>query len=303
MSPAAYLAALDSILIRLIRLMVPIISTMLRSGLSESTRARRIEVAARQIIPIMRYVRQLVADLTADYLRGQAEAQIGQDDPLIPPLSGYSDDAVRSVLELAVDERLSGRRRSVVTDEAALDFSRHAAQAGRQMIEDAVEPVDATDDDTAEEQERDDADEPDTGPTDDEIVPDKPTPPPSDTARDLRRPVAWARGLTGADNCAFCIMLASRGAVYKSKQTASRSWEGKKYHRRCDCVPIPIYSSKEFYASPEGQQADRAYKFWLATTGKYDGLGKLNAFRRALDARARLGKKPYPGFKGIRPAK
>lgn len=48
-----------------------------------------------------------------------------------------------------------------------------------------------------------------------------------------RRPgvvLGWARVLSGETNCAFCAMLASRGAVYKSEKTA-----GFEPHPKCDC--------------------------------------------------------------------
>lgn len=47
--------------------------------------------------------------------------------------------------------------------------------------------------------------------------------------------VAWARVPTGGETCGFCLMLASRGAVYESADTAGR---GRKYHGDCDCTPV-----------------------------------------------------------------
>lgn len=46
---------------------------------------------------------------------------------------------------------------------------------------------------------------------------------------------AWARVPSGAETCSFCLMLASRGAVY---ETARSAGEGRKYHGDCDCVPV-----------------------------------------------------------------
>lgn len=53
-----------------------------------------------------------------------------------------------------------------------------------------------------------------------------------------KRPVRgarWARVLTGAENCAFCAMLASRGPAYASEDTASGQW-----HDHCDCVAVMV---------------------------------------------------------------
>jgi hypothetical protein len=49
----------------------------------------------------------------------------------------------------------------------------------------------------------------------------------------------WARVPTGAETCAFCLMLASRGFVYESEGSAgSRS----KFHGDCDCAVVPDWS-------------------------------------------------------------
>jgi len=42
----------------------------------------------------------------------------------------------------------------------------------------------------------------------------------------------WGRMPVG-ETCAFCVMLASRGAVYSSKSMAAR-----KFHDHCNCVPV-----------------------------------------------------------------
>lgn len=49
----------------------------------------------------------------------------------------------------------------------------------------------------------------------------------------------WARVPTGAETCAFCLMLASRGFVYESEGSAgSRS----RFHGDCDCAVVPDWS-------------------------------------------------------------
>lgn len=47
--------------------------------------------------------------------------------------------------------------------------------------------------------------------------------------------VGWAR-VTDGDPCYFCLTLASRGAVYKSEQTAS--FEA---HDHCACIAMPVF--------------------------------------------------------------
>lgn len=52
---------------------------------------------------------------------------------------------------------------------------------------------------------------------------------------DQSRP-RWARVAVGK-TCAFCLMLASRGAVYRSAATA-----GREFHSKCDCQPVPSWN-------------------------------------------------------------
>lgn len=52
----------------------------------------------------------------------------------------------------------------------------------------------------------------------------------------------WARVPTGAETCAFCLMLASRGAVYWSREKAAFRRNGGKYHGGCDCQPTPVWN-------------------------------------------------------------
>jgi hypothetical protein len=49
----------------------------------------------------------------------------------------------------------------------------------------------------------------------------------------------WARVPSGATTCAFCRLLASRGAVYHSEEDAGGM--ANSYHNSCDCVPTPVW--------------------------------------------------------------
>lgn len=51
--------------------------------------------------------------------------------------------------------------------------------------------------------------------------------------------VRYARVLGGSDPCAFCRVLASRGPVYGSRDSALLS-DGEKYHDKCYCQPVPM---------------------------------------------------------------
>lgn len=78
--------------------------------------------------------------------------------------------------------------------------------------------------------------------------------------------------------CAFCAMLASRGPVYKSEQTATFAKDGHRYHDGCQCGIEPHYSPDD-----EWPETSRSYQQqWQATTRGLSGTDALNAFRRSL---------------------
>lgn len=81
----------------------------------------------------------------------------------------------------------------------------------------------------------------------------------------------WAR-VTKPGACAFCTMLAIRGAVYGSEQTAN--FEA---HDHCHCTVEPLFG-KHYEPPAHIREAQALYKD--ATAGKGD---KLNAFRRAYE--------------------
>lgn len=64
---------------------------------------------------------------------------------------------------------------------------------------------------------------------------------------------AWARVPGGREPCAFCLMLASRGAVYQSAESAG---DGAEYHGDCRCVPELVRDSDDY---PDGYDPDALY--------------------------------------------
>lgn len=72
-------------------------------------------------------------------------------------------------------------------------------------------------------------------------------------AADPARP-GWARVPTGPKTCAFCLMLASRGAVYRNADTAGRM---NHYHADCDCQPTPVFGNDAY---PDGYDPDALYR-------------------------------------------
>lgn len=109
------------------------------------------------------------------------------------------------------------------------------------------------------------------------------------TGRKDRRRKAWIR-VTGPDPCAFCSMLASRGADYSSEKTALYSSEGDKYHPNCHCTAHAVYVDDPAYDVREKYFMD-AWKNEIADKG-YDRDEALRVWRRWLTAQKRKGLVP-----------
>lgn len=62
----------------------------------------------------------------------------------------------------------------------------------------------------------------------------------------IARPFAWARVVRPSKNgpCGFCAMLASRGPVYKTSESAGVRVD--RYHVSCRCEAVPVYTSREW---------------------------------------------------------
>lgn len=87
----------------------------------------------------------------------------------------------------------------------------------------------------------------------------------------------WARVATGKETCAWCLMLISRGPVYKSSKSAGLDLHDAgasdmiaagedvseymtEWHIGCDCKVVPVYDKANWF----GQQAAyRAGELWI----------------------------------------
>lgn len=91
----------------------------------------------------------------------------------------------------------------------------------------------------------------------------------------------WAR-VTDTEPCAFCAMLAGRGPVYKTEQTAA--FEA---HDHCSCIPEPVYPGADWPG--RGREFADLYKTATRDAHKAGELKRgtsndlLNAFRRAYE--------------------
>lgn len=111
-----------------------------------------------------------------------------------------------------------------------------------------------------------------------------------------RQATGWAR-VPNEGACSFCLMLALRGVLYKSKKAASFAG----HHRRangsggdCKCSVEPVFGD---YKPPARVRA--AQELWKTATTDENGhpLGgneARNAFRRAVEGRSDPAKKTTP---------
>lgn len=79
----------------------------------------------------------------------------------------------------------------------------------------------------------------------------------ANVGRDKDKGAKFARVPTGFETCPFCIMLASRGAVYHSRKTAG---EWKHFHRRCDCKVVPSFEDDPLAELVEGVKPRELYE-------------------------------------------
>jgi hypothetical protein len=107
-----------------------------------------------------------------------------------------------------------------------------------------------------------------------------------------RRRKAWMR-VTGPRPCAFCAMLASRGAVYDSKQSAIGFKDT--YHDNCHCVAIPVWTDAPYY-SPADQYFIDKWKNEIHK--KYFGKDALREWRTRITRAYRNGEVPAPDIYG-----
>lgn len=100
-----------------------------------------------------------------------------------------------------------------------------------------------------------------------------------------REAVAYARA-AALGGCAFCKLMASRGAVYKNARTAGRDANEKftgtasvvKFHDNCHCTIVPVFRGQRFQLSDHASEWDRLYREYAQG---HSG-DQLRRFRRAL---------------------
>lgn len=123
------------------------------------------------------------------------------------------------------------------------------------------------------------------------------------------RRVGFARVATGRETCAFCLMLVSRGPVYKRELRAGAKHEGAadimdekltndeeiddeeldqlmtRWHPGCDCKVVPVFDENNWVGYDDWKRMEQ---IWIDYTKGFYGSqftknDKLNAFRRAIE--------------------
>lgn len=91
------------------------------------------------------------------------------------------------------------------------------------------------------------------------------------TARRMRERVKFMRVPRADCHCAFCITMASRGAVYRTRETAGGGDPVNRYHRDCRCSVVPVQGEDPIISGYEGE-LNRYYETYADA---YEYLGDL----------------------------
>lgn len=117
----------------------------------------------------------------------------------------------------------------------------------------------------------------------------------ANVGRDRDKGARFARVPAGAETCTFCLMLASRGAVYHTRKSAG---EWKHFHRGCDCKVVPSFEDDPYAEVVEGvkpRELQERYKVFkqIDSMETLDDSNKKELKERALkvDVGSIAGKK------------
>jgi hypothetical protein len=99
-----------------------------------------------------------------------------------------------------------------------------------------------------------------------------------DTVKADPKAIAWAR-ITSGNPCYFCAMLASRGAVYKTAQSA-----GFEAHNHCACTAAPVFRKQDVKSLTSKDLAQE----WQRATRGLSGKAAIKAWRKYWDNKGSL---------------
>ncbi|WP_167768993.1 hypothetical protein [Nocardia sp. CS682] len=293
MTPGAYRLALDAIMVALGLAVRPLVRLFLADPTPQA-RATLVDLLTPHIVE----ARRQSYEAAVEFLSTQRAAQGRRGAAIIPEIRpyepAYTDRAIVNVLQnyphepesalvATVVKHAEHAARAVPRDSAEL-FNAGASPADNparlQLVRD--EPADKRADDTADEYEADeDQDDYEDEARDNEAEDDDEDQADEDEDEDGAQ--GWARMLTGRDNCAFCVVLASRGAVYSSREAAIEGATGEEYHTGCDCIAVAVFDRDTWPGWKDARRLDALYREATKTHRNTNGI---NAVRRLLAARS-----------------
>lgn len=271
---------------------------------SEWDDASRRGAVAKELASVVRDYRSQAADVAGEFMVSQADG-----DAFIPDVEGYPDSSVTAVLK---------ESRSV--DEVADSLGRHVESAARRQVVRATPAPEVDSglsgfDDLWQFTQAEGESAPDGvsgfDGLDEFLKPDKPmidrmvddgagwgdleeylssavstVDREHDGGDDVPKgkklvfPKGFARVLSGAENCPFCVMLVSRGPIYSSASKAGAKgvknvlslWKpgddfSNSYHNHCDCMVVPVYDLSADW--PGRDQQEYLQDQWGKVTKNY----------------------------------
>ena len=125
----------------------------------------------------------------------------------------------------------------------------------------------------------------------------------ANVGRDKDKGARFARVPTGFETCTFCLMLASRNAVYHTRKTAG---EFKHFHRHCDCKVVPSFDPDPDAEVVEGVKPRELRELYkqFKKIDETEGLSSAekDARKRAVAANPLLGTRSDPALEYFGPA-
>ena len=262
--------------------------------------ARALGVAPPPAQPIRPYTQRAVETMLENVTNATPRTQRARvtvdgdapDEVRGPRVSVQSLDPVtrrraRVTVDVTEENRRDPQVVKIVTARLESAAERHARMPSREALTDALEatpvlPVLAP---------ADDADDPEADfvwDDDDLLSPDSP-------AARKGAVVGWARVLTGAESCAWCAMLASRGPVFRSERDAqfitsrSERFDSRKldkYHDNCDCEVVMVREGVDWNGR---EQYEALEQLWIDSTPGTSGSDAVKAFSQAFNQRVQDG--------------
>ena len=103
----------------------------------------------------------------------------------------------------------------------------------------------------------------------------------ANVGRDKEKGARFARVPTGFETCTFCLMLASRGAVYHTRKTAG---EFRHFHRGCDCKVVPSFEGDPMATLVEGKDPYDALRWYARVESAKSSRVELPGSRRDVES-------------------